>query len=213
MARTSITTMYTGFFFVLLVIFVTETAFGYQKLEPESTPLNNGKSQIKGDGKEGYLKGKEQVNAVDNNVEEKRKGKLIVNPANVGLHGRTDGSNNIGHGTLTQGNSLRGRGSLKSMKGRLRAKQAANVGKGLATAKLHVRPKGDLKKGNLKIEEGTGSVGVGRGLVKNGSGRQKRVELTKEEKAYCISGRMRRKQINLLPWPWIMNGCAVNWLR
>ncbi|KAI3845575.1 hypothetical protein MKX03_019724 [Papaver bracteatum] len=180
MSRTPITTMYTGFFFVLLVIFVTETAFGYQKLEPESTPLNNGKSQ---NGKVGYLQGKEQVNAVDNNVEETRKGKLIVNPANdEGLHGRTDGSNNIGHGTVTQGNSLRERGSLKSMRGRLRAKQAANVGKGLATAKLHVRPKGDLKKRDLKIEEGTGSVGVGRGLVKKEVGAKKGVNLQKKKK-------------------------------
>ncbi|KAI3846074.1 hypothetical protein MKW92_034855 [Papaver armeniacum] len=183
MSRTPITTMYAGFFFVLLVIFVTETAFGYQKMEPESTPLNNGKSQIKRDGKVGWLEGKEQVNAVDNNVEETRKGKLIVNPANVeGLHGRTDGSNNIGHGTVTQGNSLRERGSLKSMRGRLRAKQAANVGKGLATAKLHVRPKGDLKKGNLKIEEGSGSVGVGRGLVKKDVGAKNGVNLQKKKK-------------------------------
>ncbi|KAI3953043.1 hypothetical protein MKW92_008720 [Papaver armeniacum] len=183
MSRTPITTMYAGFFFVLLVIFVTETAFGHQKLEPESTPLNNGKSQIKRDGKVGWLEGKEQINAVDNNVEETRKGKLIVNPANVeGLHGRTDGSNNIGHGTVTQGNSLRERGSLKSMRGRLRAKQGANVGKGLATAKLHVRPKGDLKKGNLKIEEGTGSVEVGRGLVKKDVGAKKGVNLQKKKK-------------------------------
>ncbi|KAI3861880.1 hypothetical protein MKW92_018261, partial [Papaver armeniacum] len=99
-----------------------------------------------------------------------------------GLHGRTDGSNNIGHGTVTQGNSLRERGSLKSMRGRLRAKQGANVGKGLATAKLHVRPKGDLKKGNSKIEEGTGSVGVGRGLVKKDVGAKKGVNLQKKKK-------------------------------
>ncbi|KAI3897642.1 hypothetical protein MKW92_031318 [Papaver armeniacum] len=148
MARTSITTLYTGFFFVLLVIFVTEMSFGLQKLEPESSPLNNGKLQIKGDGKE-RLKANEQVNAVDNNVEEKRKGKMKVDPAN-------------------QRNSLRGSGSLKRTTGRIRGKQAVNVGNGLATAEVNVRPRWNLKKGNLKVTGG-GSVGVGRVEKKVGS--------------------------------------------
>ncbi|KAI3833185.1 hypothetical protein MKX03_004326 [Papaver bracteatum] len=171
MARTSITTLYTGFFFVLLVIFVTEMAFGHQKLEPESSPLNNGKLQIKGDGMEG-LKANEQVNAVDNSVEEKRKGKMKVNLANVGLRGRTTGSNNIGHGLVKQRNSLRGSGSLMRTDGRIRGKQAVNVGNGLATAKVNVRLRWNLKKGNLKVTGG-GSVGVGRGRKEKTVGTKK----------------------------------------
>ncbi|RZC51789.1 hypothetical protein C5167_020216 [Papaver somniferum] len=179
MASTSITTLYTGFFFVLLVIFVTEMAFGHQKLEPESIPLNKGKLQIKGDGKE-RLKANEQVNAVDNNVKEDRKGKMKVNPANVGLRGRTTGSNNIGHGLVKQRNSLRGSGSLKRTTGRIRGKQEVNVGNGLATAKVNLRPRWNLKKGNLKVTGG-GLVGVGRGRAGKKVGAKKGLNLQRKK--------------------------------
>ncbi|KAI3845574.1 hypothetical protein MKX03_019723 [Papaver bracteatum] len=143
MARTSITT---GFLFVLVVIFVTEMAFG-RPLERELLPTG--------------IKGSAITPA------EERTGNLDANPENVGLKGKTAGSSDI-QGVAQQKNKVRGKGNAEDLKGKLKATgsgNVANVAKGSGT----LRPKGDLKKGELEVT-GTGSMTVAGVTVKGNLG-------------------------------------------
>ncbi|KAI3944173.1 hypothetical protein MKW98_019043 [Papaver atlanticum] len=144
MARTSITTLYTGFLFVLVVIFVTEMAFG-RPLERELLPTGITGSAI--------------------TPVEDRKGNLDANPENVGLKGKTTGSSDI-QGVAQQKNKVRGKGNAEDLKGKLKATGSGNVAN-VATGEGTLKPKGDLKKGELEVT-GTGSAVVA-GVPLNGN--------------------------------------------
>ncbi|RZC52949.1 hypothetical protein C5167_021371 [Papaver somniferum] len=78
MAKTSITTLYAGFLFVLLVIFVTEMAFG-RRLEGEQLPTGiAGKAITPGAGQKGDTEGvAQQQNGLEGNGNaQEAKGKL-----------------------------------------------------------------------------------------------------------------------------------------
>ncbi|KAI3979435.1 hypothetical protein MKX01_001627 [Papaver californicum] len=145
MARTSITTLYTGFFFVLMVIFVTAGSL--------ATPVEHGEIQGEREGtlQNGGLSGNGELNAVDGQLNEKRDGMLNANTENVGLNGKTTGSRNVGNGLVKEDNTLSGNGNLPDLKGRMKGNEAVNVGDGLVTGDVGVKPKGNLKDGTLEV--------------------------------------------------------------
>ncbi|RZC49767.1 hypothetical protein C5167_018190 [Papaver somniferum] len=166
MARTSITTLYAGFLFVLVVIFVTEMAFG-RPLERELLPTG-----IKGSSK---------------NPAEDRTGNLEVNPGNVGGKGKTAGSSDI-QGVVQQENKIRGKGNVQDLKGKGKATGSGNVAN-VVTGNGTLRPQGDLKKGKIGAT-GTGSMTVAGVTVKGslggepGSNSQKEKPQTSENSPY-----------------------------
>ncbi|KAI3846073.1 hypothetical protein MKW92_034854, partial [Papaver armeniacum] len=138
MARTSITTLYTGFLFVMVVIFVTEMAFG----RPLERELISGSA----------------ITPVED-----RTGNLDANPDNVGLKGKTAGKSNI-QGVGQQENKVRGNGNAEDLRGKLKATGSGNLAN-VATGSGTLKPKGDLKKGELKVT-GTGTMTVAGVTVK-----------------------------------------------
>ncbi|KAI3861879.1 hypothetical protein MKW92_018260 [Papaver armeniacum] len=157
MARTSITTLYTGFLFVMVVIFVTEMAFG-RPLERELLPT----------GIEGSSK----------NPVEDRTGNLNANPENVGLKGKTAGSSDI-QGVAQQENKVRGNGNAEDLKGKLKATGSGNVAN-VVTGNGTLKPKGDLKKGELEVT-GTGTMTVAGVTVKGNLGGEPESNSQKEK--------------------------------
>ncbi|KAI3857530.1 hypothetical protein MKW92_022836 [Papaver armeniacum] len=180
MARTSVTTLYAGFLFVLMVIFVTEMAFG--RPEPNvlpnaldgtlTTPAEKGELHGKREGtvQKSELSGNGELNAVDQ-VTEKRDAMLNTDTENLAQNGKTTGSRDVGKGLFKEGNTLSGKGNLEEPKGRLKGTESINVANGLATADLGAKPRGNLKKKTVKVT-GTGSVGVA-GVKVNAGGKPK----------------------------------------
>ncbi|KAI3959454.1 hypothetical protein MKW98_019044 [Papaver atlanticum] len=161
MARTSVTTWYAGFLFVLMVIFVTGELHGKR----EGTVQ---KSELGGNG---------ELRAVDQ-LTEKRDATLNTDTEKLAQNGKTTGSRDLGKGLVKEENTLSGKGNLEEPKGRLKGTESINVADGLVTADLGVKPRGNLNKKTLKVT-GTGSVGVAG--VKENVGGKPQLNLQNEE--------------------------------
>ncbi|XP_026440612.1 uncharacterized protein LOC113339585 [Papaver somniferum] len=166
MATTSITTI---FLFVLMVVFITEMAFGRPEPIPAelaagslSTPLENG--EVHGEREENLpkgagLKGNGKNDAGNGLVTEEMSGMLKKDIKNGELSGNLEGSRNVGPGIVEEERSLSGKGTLKDTKGILTGNEKVNAANGLATGHVEVQPKGNLQDGTLEVTA-TGSVVV-----------------------------------------------------